>query len=77
MTRRGASAAAAPEPPNDPGPRPWLERLGLAAIAIVMTSLFGFVAVAAFTGGEWILAAIAAVGALMTLAVGLQTVVRG
>jgi len=60
-----------------PQPRPWLERIGLAAIALVMTSLFGFVAIAAFAGGEWILAAMAAVGAMMTLAVGLQTVVRG
>jgi hypothetical protein len=76
MRGHGSSAAAAPEPPDRPEPRPWLERLGLAAIAVVMTSLFGFVAVAAFTGGEWILAAMAAVGAMMTLAVGVQTVVR-
>ncbi len=57
--------------------RPWLERIGLAAIAAVMGALFGLVAVAAGAGGEWILAAMSAVGAFMTLAVGLSTLVRG
>jgi hypothetical protein len=58
-------------------PRPWLERLGLGAVALVMSALFAFVAFAAGYGGEWILAALSAVGALMTIAVGLITVVRG
>lgn len=71
--------------PTDPGPdagpsperRPWLERIGLAAIALVMGGLFVLVAAAAAVGGEWILAAMSAVGAFMTLAVGLATLVRG
>jgi hypothetical protein len=65
------------EPPGQPEPRPWLERIGLAAIATVMGLLFAGVAVAAGIGGEWILAAMSAVGAFMTIAVGLATLVRG
>ena len=71
-------------PAGDPGPdpvarepRPWLERLGLAAVALVMAALFALVAVAAGLGGEWILAALSGLGALMTIAVGLMTLVRG
>lgn len=87
--RHDPSAAEATEPtdatPALPDPasgqdlpkRPWLERIGLAAIALVMGSLFTLVAVAAGSGGEWILAAMSAVGALMTLAVGLSTLIRG
>ncbi|MDQ3128080.1 MAG: hypothetical protein M3Q66_06430 [Chloroflexota bacterium] len=67
----GSGPAPAPEP------RPWLERIGLAAIAVVMGGLFSLVAVAAGAGGEWILAAMSAVGALMTIAVGLSTLIRG
>jgi hypothetical protein len=85
--------AADPDPPREaadgtptPGavdapparePRPWLERLGLAAVALVMAALFAVVAVAAGAGGEWILAAMSSVGALMTIAVAAITVVRG
>ena len=71
--------------PGDPTPvdgrderrRPWPERLGLGAIAAVMAALFALVAVAAGTNGEWTLAAMSAVGAFMTAAVGLGTVIRG
>jgi hypothetical protein len=42
-----------------------------------MSALFAVVAIAAGYGGEWILAALSAVGALMTIAVGVITVVRG
>jgi hypothetical protein len=63
--------------PSDTGPRPWLERIGLAAIAVVMSALFAVVALAAGTGGEWILAAMSAVGAVVTILVGLSTLVRG
>ncbi len=60
--------------------RPWLERLGLAAVGLVMTSMFALVALvalAAGAGGEWILAAMSTVGALMTVVVAAITVVRG
>jgi len=58
-------------------PRPWLERLGLAGIAVVMSALFAVTALAFWAGGEWILAAMSAAGALVTIAVGLSTLVRG
>jgi hypothetical protein len=57
--------------------RPMLERLGLAAVAVVMAVLFGIVAVAAFAGGEYFLAAMGFVGCMMTLAVGGSTLLRG
>ena len=57
--------------------RPVLERLGLAAIAVVMAILFAGVAVDAFIGGEYFLAAMGAVGCMMTLAVGGSTLLRG
>jgi len=66
-----------PDPTDELGPRPWLERIGLAAIAVVMSALFAVVALAAGSGGEWILAAMSAVGAFVTIAVGLSTLVRG
>jgi len=68
-------AAPAPAPPREP--RPLLERLGLGAVALVMSLLFALVAIAAGMGGEWILAAMSGVGAVMTIAVGAITVVRG
>ncbi len=67
----------APEEADDAGPRPWLERIGLAGIAVVMSALFAVMALAAWAGGEWILAAMSAVGAFVTIAVGLATLVRG
>lgn len=71
-----------PGPADGPGnepqvARPWLERIGLAAIAAVMGGLFVLVAIAAAAGGEWVLAAMGAVGAFMTIGVGLATLVRG
>jgi hypothetical protein len=60
-----------------PSPRPLLERLGLALVALLFGVLFGGVAVAAWVGGEVFLAAMAAIGCLMTLWVGALTMVRG
>jgi hypothetical protein len=77
----GPADAATPDgrpeasPPREP--RPWIERIGLAGIAIVLGGLFAFVAVAAWTGGELFLAIMGAIGALMTFWVGALTVVRG
>jgi hypothetical protein len=59
------------------GRRPILERIGLAAVALVMAALFGGVAVAAWFGGEIFLAAMAFVGCMMTLVVGGSTLFRG
>ena len=69
--RRDQAAEANPER------RPMLERIGMAAVAVVMAVLFGVVAVAAFAGGEYFLAAMGFVGCMMTLAVGGATLLRG
>lgn len=66
-----------PPEPAEPSGRPLLERLGLAAIALVLAVLFGGVAVAAFVGGELFLAAMGAIGALMTVWAGAVTLFRG
>ena len=57
--------------------RPWLERIGLAAIALVMGALLVVMAVAAWVGGEGILAAMSASGAVLTVGVAVLTLVRG
>jgi hypothetical protein len=57
--------------------RPALERIGMAAVAVVMALLFAAVAIAAFAGGEYFLAAMGAVGCMMTLVVGGTTLLRG
>ncbi|HEX7950861.1 MAG TPA: hypothetical protein VF494_10970 [Candidatus Limnocylindrales bacterium] len=58
-------------------PRPLIERIGLAAIALVIAALFGTVAVVSWAGGEVFLAAMGAIGCLMTLWVGALTLIRG
>lgn len=65
------------DPHPDPRPRPLLERLGMAAIALVLASLFVVVSVAAFTGGEPFLGVMGALGAVMVLWVGGLTLFRG
>ena len=57
--------------------RPLLERIGLALVALLFGALFGGIAVAAWSGGEVFLAAMGAIGCLMTLWVGVLTMVRG
>ena len=57
--------------------RPLLERIGLAAVALVLGALFAAVAVAAWAGGELFLAAMGAIGCVMTLWVGGLTLFRG
>ena len=54
-----------------------IERIGLAAIALVLAALFGVVAAASWVGGELFLAAMAGIGCLMTVWVGAVTLVRG
>ena len=67
--------------PNDPSgsdePRPMIERIGLAAIAVVLAALFGGVGVAAWQGGEPFLAVMGLIGCLMTAWVGALTLFRG
>jgi hypothetical protein len=57
--------------------RPLIERVGLAAIALLMAFLFGVVAISALAGGELFLAAMGALGCLMTIWVGGMTLLRG
>jgi hypothetical protein len=64
-------------PDQRPERRPWLERIGLAAIALVMGALLSVMGITAWLGGEWILAAMSASGAVLTVGVGLVTLVRG
>jgi hypothetical protein len=58
-------------------PRPLVERVGLALIALLFGILFGGIAVASWVGGEVFLAAMGAIGCLMTLWVGALTLLRG
>jgi hypothetical protein len=71
----GDRAPEADEPPREP--RPLIERIGLALVALVLAALFAAVAVAAWAGGEAFLAAMGAIGAAMTLWVGGLTLFRG
>jgi len=64
-------------PPPDTRPRPLIERIGLAAIALVMAALFVTVAVAAFVGGEPFLGVMGVLGCLMVIWVGGMTLLRG
>ena len=64
-----------PGPPREP--RPMIERIGLATIALVIGLLFGGVAAASWVGGELFLAIMGAIGCVMTLWVGVLTLLRG
>ena len=70
----GASSGTGGEDPA--AKRPIIERLGLAAIALVLAILFGGVALASWFGGELFLAVMAAIGALMTAWAGAITLTR-
>ncbi len=65
------------EPPEPRERRPLIERIGLAAIALVLAILFGAVAVASWSGGELFLAVMGAIGSLMTVWVGAMTLFKG
>jgi hypothetical protein len=70
--------AGSPRPAEPPRqPRPIIERIGLAAVALVLAILFGGVAAASWIGGELFLAVMGGVGCLMTLWVGALTLFRG
>jgi hypothetical protein len=67
----------APEPRQPHEPRPLIERIGLAAVAVVLAILFGGVAAASWIGGEPFLTIMGGIGCLMTLWVGAMTLIRG
>lgn len=64
-------------PPPDLRPRPIIERIGMAAIAVVMAAMFAVVGIAAFAGGEPFLGLMGAIGCLMVLWAGGMTLFRG
>ena len=66
-----------PTDPPDPRPRPIIERIGMAFIAVILAALFALVAVAAFIGGEPFLGVMGAIGCLMVLWVGGLTLFKG
>jgi hypothetical protein len=68
---------AAESEPGPREPRPMVERIGLAFVALLLAVLFGVVSVASWVGGELFLAVMAGVGCLMTIWVGTLTLVRG
>jgi hypothetical protein len=71
------ATASSPPPAGSPGPRPLVERIGMAAIAGVLGLLFAGVAALSFVSGEVFLALMAGIGALMTAWVGVLTLLRG
>jgi hypothetical protein len=77
--RPAAAATGEAEEPGEPArePRPLIERIGLAGIALVLAVLFGGVSAASWVGGEPFLAVMAGIGCLMTLWVGALTLLRG
>ncbi len=58
-------------------PRPVIERIGMAAIALVLGTLFAGAAAVSFSSGDPFLGIMATIGTLMTAWVGLRTLVRG
>ena len=83
MTDEGpepAEPAQRPEPAEPLAPRerrPFIERIGLAAVAVGAAVMFGGVGYAAWLGGELFLAAIGGISCVMTLWVGVLTLIRG
>lgn len=75
----GAGLDARDDPPTalETARRPLLERLGMAAVALVLAIMFGGMALASWIGGEGFLAIMAGTGALMTAWAGVRTVLRG
>ena len=86
MTQDPMEPAGVPEPRDTPEsagapdprePRPIIERIGLAAVAVAAAVMFGGVGYAAWLGGELFLAVIGAISCVMTLWVGVLTLIRG
>ena len=73
----GTESAPANDTEPERPPRPFVERLGLAAVALFVGGLFILMAAAAWVGREGFLALMAGLGGLMTLWAGLTSLRRG
>jgi hypothetical protein len=62
---------------DDHEPRPLIERLGLGAIALVVTVLFGTIGWAALASNELFLGVMGMIGAVMTLWAAIGSLRRG
>jgi hypothetical protein len=71
------SDSAQPDATAPARPRPIIERIGLAAIALLLAALFAFMSIAAFQGGEPFLGVMSGIGCLMVVWVGALTLLRG
>jgi hypothetical protein len=69
--------AASPDLGAAAEPRPLIERVGLAVIALVVTTMFAALALAALGGGEAFLGIMAGIGAAMTIWAAASTLRRG
>jgi hypothetical protein len=77
---RADPPAPVPDSTSEAGPReprPLIERIGLALIAVVLIAVFGAIAAASLATGELFLALMAGIGALMTAWAGGRTLLRG
>jgi hypothetical protein len=62
---------------GEPTPRPLIERIALAGIAVLVAGLFGGLGVAALAGGEVFLGVMGGIGALMTVWAAASNLRRG
>ena len=69
-----AGGAAANQPST---PRPLIERVALAGIAVLVAGLFGGMGLAALAGGEVFLGVMGGIGALMTVWAAVSNLRRG
>ncbi len=72
-----APAGTAPANEAERPPRLFIERLGLAAVALFVGGLFTLMAGAAWVGEEGFLAVMAGLGGVMTFWAGFSTLRRG
>jgi hypothetical protein len=76
VTEPVSRAASTPDDER-PNPRPLIERIALAGIAVLVAGLFGGIGVAAFAGGEVFLGVMGGIGALMTVWAAASNLRRG
>jgi hypothetical protein len=65
-----------PQAGPPPTPRPLIERIGLAVIALLFALMFGTLSAASWAGGEVFLAVMGAIACLMVIWVGALTLLR-